>query len=250
MIEKYNLPPTEVVLANFRRANQSYVVGDVVSVLHHAELVLECTKAGTTSANALDTTNVTSGDTITDGTVRWTVKPNAIINATIDGKVITLTFSDGTSKTLTTQDTTYSNATTSKAGLLTATDKEKLDSLRSGGAVSCGTCSTAKDTIAKVATITQGSFTLEQGRMVLINFTNDVVGGGYQSSDSNITLNVNSSGAKKIRCQALNKMMTKQYLTNWCSLDKGAHLFCFDGVDWMLLNNDYIVYTDWSNAGT
>lgn len=74
MIEKYNLPPTEVVLANFRRANQSYAVSDIVSVLHHAELVLQCTKAGTTSANALDTTNVTAGDTIADGTVTWTVE--------------------------------------------------------------------------------------------------------------------------------------------------------------------------------
>lgn len=74
MMEKYNLPPTEVVLSNFRRANTSYAVSDIVSVLHHAELVLQCTTAGTTSANALDTSVVAVGDTITDGTVTWTVE--------------------------------------------------------------------------------------------------------------------------------------------------------------------------------
>lgn len=146
---------------------------------------------------------------------------NPVKDASVSGQTITLKFADNSTK-----------------------------ALPVGGGVCCGTCSTAKGTLAKVATITQGSFTLEQGRMVLINFTNDVVGGGHGSSDSNITLNINSSGAKKIRCQASNKTMTKQYLTNWCSLGKGAHLFCFDGTDWMMLNNDYIGYTDWSNSGT
>ena len=50
----------------------------------------------------------------------------------IEGKVITFTKGDGTEDTLTTQDTTYSNATDAKAGLMSATDKEKLDGIATG----------------------------------------------------------------------------------------------------------------------
>lgn len=75
MMEKYNLPPTEVTIANFRLANKSYEVGDVVEVLYHANLHMECTKAGTTCGEALDTTGVTAGDILEDGDVTWLVVP-------------------------------------------------------------------------------------------------------------------------------------------------------------------------------
>lgn len=61
-------------MANYRISSTAYALGDIVGVPYHAELVLQCTTAGTTSANALDTSVVAVGDTITDGTVTWTVE--------------------------------------------------------------------------------------------------------------------------------------------------------------------------------
>ena len=52
-----------------------------------------------------------------------------ISGMSIAGKVITFTKGDGTEDTLTTQDTTYENATDSSAGLMSAEDKAKLDTV-------------------------------------------------------------------------------------------------------------------------
>ena len=60
-------------LADYRRANTAYEIGDVVACPYHAELMLKCTTAGTTNAGALDTTNVTEGQALADGSVTWTV---------------------------------------------------------------------------------------------------------------------------------------------------------------------------------
>lgn len=59
----------------------------------------------------------------------------AVTGLTISGRTITYTKADGTTGTLTTQDTTYSAATTSKAGLMSAADKTKLDGIASGAQV-------------------------------------------------------------------------------------------------------------------
>lgn len=58
----------------FRRMNTAYNVGDKVNCAFKFELFLECTQAGTTSEETLDTRNVTHGQVITDGTVKWTVR--------------------------------------------------------------------------------------------------------------------------------------------------------------------------------
>lgn len=58
----------------FRRKSTAYKVGDKVDCAFQYERFLECTKAGTTSKNLLDTRNVTHGQVITDGTVQWTVR--------------------------------------------------------------------------------------------------------------------------------------------------------------------------------
>ena len=82
-----------------------------------------------------------NGKTITlnfkDGTSKTlttqdTVPTDYVSNLAISGKTITVTFKDGTTKTLTTQDTTYSEATTSTAGLMSATDKTKLNGIATG----------------------------------------------------------------------------------------------------------------------
>lgn len=61
-------------LNDFRHKETAYSVGDKVNCAFNFGLFLECTTAGTTSADALDTRNVTHGQVITDGTVQWTVR--------------------------------------------------------------------------------------------------------------------------------------------------------------------------------
>jgi hypothetical protein len=59
------------------------------------------------------------------------------------------------------------------------------------------TCDTAAATAAKVATIQNGSFTLETGVKVSVKFT-------YANNVADATLNINSSGAKAIRYRNAN----------------------------------------------
>jgi hypothetical protein len=66
----------------------------------------------------------------------WTswVEELYIKDLSVSGKTITYTRTDGTTGTITTQDTntTYSNATTSAAGLMSSSDKSKLDGIATG----------------------------------------------------------------------------------------------------------------------
>lgn len=61
-------------LNDFRRMETTYAVGDKVNCAFNFGLFLECTTAGTTSDDTLDTRNVTHGQVITDGTCQWTVR--------------------------------------------------------------------------------------------------------------------------------------------------------------------------------
>lgn len=61
-------------MANYRISETAYTVGDIVGVPYHAELILKCTTAGTTSGDALDTSGVKEGNIITGGTVTWIVE--------------------------------------------------------------------------------------------------------------------------------------------------------------------------------
>lgn len=61
-------------LNDFRRKETAYTVGDKVNCAFNFGLFLECTTAGTTSADTLDTRNVTHAQVITDGTCQWTVR--------------------------------------------------------------------------------------------------------------------------------------------------------------------------------
>lgn len=57
-----------------RTPETAYAVGNTVICPYHLGLMLQCTTAGTTSnAKTIDTTSVDVGDTIKDGSVKWTV---------------------------------------------------------------------------------------------------------------------------------------------------------------------------------
>ena len=63
--------------ADYRCLNTAYNVGDCVGCAFQFDLFLECTQAGTTSGDTLDTRNVAHGQTINDGSVIWTVRKAA-----------------------------------------------------------------------------------------------------------------------------------------------------------------------------
>ena len=85
--------PLAYELNDFRRMSKSYSVGDKVNCAFKFEYFLECTQAGTTSAESLDTRNVTFGQEIEDGTVKWIVRAhvksvnNAVPDANGDVKI-------------------------------------------------------------------------------------------------------------------------------------------------------------------
>ena len=66
--------PLAYELNDFRRMSKSYSVGDKVNCAFRFEWFLECIQAGTTSAETLDTRNVSFGQEITDGSVKWVVR--------------------------------------------------------------------------------------------------------------------------------------------------------------------------------
>lgn len=76
--------PLAYELSDFRRIGKAYSVGDKVNCAFKFEYYLECTQAGTTSDESLDTRNVTFGQVITDGTVQWTVRAHV---KSVGGKV-------------------------------------------------------------------------------------------------------------------------------------------------------------------
>lgn len=90
--------PLQYKLADYRRLNTAYNVGDCVGCAFQFDLFLECTQAGTTSGDALDTRAVMHGQTINDGTVIWTVRktiksvngalPDAAGNVTITAEAV------------------------------------------------------------------------------------------------------------------------------------------------------------------
>ena len=66
--------PLAYELNDFRRMSKSYSVGDKVNCAFRFEWFLECIQAGTTSNETLDTRNVSFGQEITDGSVKWVVR--------------------------------------------------------------------------------------------------------------------------------------------------------------------------------
>lgn len=75
-------------LMHCRWAGVTYTLGYKVSCMYHPEFYLECIHAGTTAIDRLDTKNVSHGQEILDGTVRWVVRtyPNSVLGKVADDK--------------------------------------------------------------------------------------------------------------------------------------------------------------------
>ena len=213
------------------------------------------TKVGSNSAvTAADfTANQSSADDIT----------------LIQGSNVTLT-TDTTNRTVTiaATDTTYSAATQSAAGLMSSTDKTKLDGIATGATAvtestvsgwgftkNAGTltshqtikqnaitgatgndyvaCSTAAATAAKTGNVTNGTPALEAGLHVFVKFTN-------ANTAANPTLNINSKGAKAIYYDGAAIATDTAIL----GLLSGLCEFEYDGTQWHLINKTAALTND------
>lgn len=85
------------------------------------------------------------------------------------------------------------------------------------------TCTTGASTAAKVATLTSGELTLEDGATVAVTFTNP-----NEAADA--TLNIDSTGAKTIKAGGANLTAESEY--NWSTFS--TVIFIYDGTYWQM----------------
>ena len=151
------------------------------------------------------------------------------------GSTITLTGSDGTTSSVTDSNTTYSAATTSKNGLMSSTDKSKLDNTN----IAYATCSTDAATSAKVVTISGNSnWVLNVGSIVVVKFT-------VTNTASSVTLNVNNTGGKSIW---YNNAVYTGNSNSVCGYANRYTTYMYDGTNWVWISNGTDNNTTYTNA--
>lgn len=82
-----------------------------------------------TADSATNATNATNATKATQDSAGQQINTTYIKGLSASGTTITYTKGDGTTGTITTQDTTYSAATTSANGLMSSSDKTKLNGI-------------------------------------------------------------------------------------------------------------------------
>lgn len=91
------------------------------------------------------------------------------------------------------------------------------------GKIFYGTCATSSSVSAKIATVNGSSFVLRQGAMVCIRFSNT-------NTVSNITLNVNYTGAKSVNLSNSTSLISSFWEPN------SYVTFLYDGVYWRIIS--------------
>lgn len=139
--------------------------------------------------------NGSSGQVLTsdgDGTFSWTAKTtntDTVTSVGVSGSEVTgtVTLTAGNNVTLTqtgntieirSNDTTYSNATTSTAGLMSTTDKSKLDGIESGATAD----QTASEILTKLLTVDGAGSGLDADKL------DGISSGSFLRSDTNDVL--------------------------------------------------------------
>lgn len=127
--------------------------------------------------------------------------------------------------------------TASDLGALTAHQTIKQDGITGATINRFGICSTASETAAKTVSIKDGTFSLEAGARVIVEFNN------IANTADNPTLNVANTGAKSIFHKNI-KITTDKSKT----LLAGICDFVYDGLQWNLIGGNYIdTNTTYSN---
>ena len=123
-------------------------------------------------------------------------------------------------------DTTYDIATTTANGLMSATDKAKLDATN----VAYATCDTAAATAAKVVTVSgNDNWNLVVGSIIMVKFS-------ISNEASNVTLNVNNTGAYPIWYNNAEYTSTGTAYTGYANR---TTTYMFNGTHWVWVSNSY-----------
>ena len=156
------LAPSNVYkLCNFRIISTAYEVGDVVACAYHADLQLKCTQAGTTSAEPLNTVNVTAGQELTDGTVKWAVETLGNVK-TVNGQEP----DEGGNVTLTIPQPVIASQAEAEAG----TDNAKhMTPLRVKQAISALSPAVSMPNYASYVTVSNGDYTPSENGFIQMN---------------------------------------------------------------------------------
>lgn len=156
------------------------------------------------------------------------------VNATAEE----LNYVDGVTSNIQTQlngKASTSTATTSANGIMSSTDKTKLDNTN----VAYGTCSTAAATAEKVVTISGNTnWTLKTGSIIVVKFTTT-------NTASNVTLNVNNTGAKSIW---YNNAAYTANSNSVCGYANRYTTFMYDGTYWVWISNGVDNNSDTKNT--
>lgn len=126
-------------------------------------------------------------------------------------------------------DTTYEEASTSANGLMSATDKNDLNTLMS--TLTLAVCSTARNVAAKVATLP--NFVLKPSATIAVKFTDTTT---TNPSSGNLTLNVNGTGAKNIAFIRNGAFGTLTYNNAGAFYNNLTHIFTYNGTYWVCLS--------------
>lgn len=129
-----------------------------------------------------------------------------------------------------------SAATSSANGLMPKEDKAKIDEM---GMVSFGICTTDAGESAKIVTLSNTSWQLKTGSIIGVRFNNS-------NTASNVTLNVNGTGAKNIWYSSA---MYTGSSANVVGTANRTTFFMYDGVYWMWLNMGIIATNTTNSAG-
>ena len=114
--------------------------------------------------------------------------------------------------------------TTSANGLMSSTDKTKLDNTN----IAYGTCSTAAATANKVVTISGNTnWSLKVGSIIIVKFT-------VPNTASNVKLNVNNTGAKSIW---YNNAVYTGNSDTVCGYANRYTTYMYDGTNWVWISN-------------
>ena len=161
----------------------------------------------------------------------YTAKSSGLYKVTVDNTghvsgTAAVAKSDITALGIPAQDTTYSVATTSSNGLMSASDKAKLDSTN----VSYGTCDTAADVAAKVVSLSGNTnWKLTTGSIIMVSFTNTNTAEG-------VTINVNNTGAYPIWYNASEYTSAGNAYTGYAGR---VTTYMFNGTHWVWVSNSY-----------
>ena len=90
--------------------------------------------------------------------------------------------------------------------------------------------STARNVVDKVAVL--NGFILGSGAKVLVKFTDTTT---TDPSSGNITLNVNSTGAKTVKISETDEICTYENASAFC--DNKVYEFVYDGTNWIWIAN-------------